>query len=89
MLNYEDGLYKTLIDVIDCDKVERGIKRGDKFFAQFGKDSAKLYGLVLDYLQKWALLASGFVKDDENMLKKIVSGFSETLNIELPQLSNI
>ena len=64
VLNYEDGLYKALVDVVDCDRVERGLKRGEKFFGQFGKDSAKVYGIVLDYLQKWALFAGGFVKDD-------------------------
>ena len=64
VLNNEDGLQKALIDVVDCDKVERGLRRGEKFFGQFEKDSPKVYGIVLDYLQKWALFAGGFVKDD-------------------------
>jgi hypothetical protein len=88
VLNYEEGLIKALIDVVDCDKVERGLKRGEKFCPQYGKDSPRIYTLLLDCVQKWALFAGGFVKDDENLLKKIVAAYKETVNLELPQPSN-
>ncbi len=75
-LNYQSYLKNVLINIVECDKAEKGLKRGENFYGQFGKDSARMYVLLLDYLQKWAFFSCDFVKDIENILQKIVTGFN-------------
>lgn len=54
------------MEVLECDKTERGFKRGDKFYAKFKspKESQKLYIIFLDFIQKWAFFGDNFGKDE-------------------------
>lgn len=65
ILNYDDTLNNILNQVIQCDKTERGIKRGNDFLPQFKSQdkSKRAYTTFLDYLQKWAIFGTQYAND--------------------------